>query len=182
MRRRLPLWFSVPAGVLAAHAVAYLIAFPDASQRSAILAATGHGYVRNAGLVAIVGAAVALTLAAARGFETRWWDAALRVAALQTGAFIAVEMLERVAVGLGPFAGLARIALIGTFVQLAMAAVVATALKLANRAGRTIADVASQERRPIARFITTILVRTKALAARLDASFASARAPPLAPR
>src|SRR5438874_9860877 len=137
--KRLPLWLSVPGGVLAAHAVAYLIAFRDTGQRRAILVATGHGYLRHAALVVIVGGAVARTLSAARGLDARWWDAALRVAALQTGAFIGVEMLERVAVGLGPLSGLARIGLIGSGVQLVMAALVAAVLKIANRAGRTIA-------------------------------------------
>jgi len=151
-RPRLPLWCSIPAGVLAGHAIGYLIAFRNPQRRADILAATGHGYLGHAALIAIVAAAIAVSTSVARGVRetkaTRWWDAALRIAVLQTAAFVAVEVLERIAAGVQPFSGMARVLVVGTVVQALMGAIVACVLLAFERAGRTIAMVVRAEVRP----------------------------------
>jgi len=181
--KRLPLWCAIPAGVLAAHAAGYLLAYRNGQYRADILAATGHGYLGHATLVATIGAAIAVSLAVARGIReaqaTKWWDAALRMAGIQTVAFFAVEILERVAAGVSPFVGFAHILAVGTIVQLCIAAVVAGVLLLLERAGRTIAT-ALRSVLPQARAAQSFVLR------RIDptprATFVvrrSARAPPL---
>jgi hypothetical protein len=145
--KRLPLWCSVPAGVLAAHAIGYVLAYRNALHRESVLSATGHGYVRQAAVVAVVGAAVAVSTSVARGVRdakrTRWWDAAVRISVLQAAAFFGVEVLERIAADVSPLAGMSRVLVIGAAVQIAMGAVVALVLALLEGAGRTIAGVSS---------------------------------------
>jgi hypothetical protein len=172
-----------PRGCTRAHAVAYLIAYPDEQRRTTLLALTGHTYLRHASIVAVVAAAAALTLSVARGLRNekteRWWGAIPRISALQIGAFVSVEMLERVAVGLRPTSGLGRIAVIGVAVQFSMGVIVATVLALARRAGRTIADIAERELRPARRSIRTFVAADASLRfVPLFALAESTRAPP----
>jgi len=152
LRARLPLWCSIPAGVLAAHAIGYFIVYRDARYRADVLAATGHGYLGHAVIVAVIAAAAAVSVAVARGVReeraTRWWDAALRIAVVQTAAFFGVEVMERVAAGVRPFSGMGHVLLIGAIVQLFMGAVVASVLLAFERAGRTIAAVVRAEGAP----------------------------------
>ncbi len=152
-RLRLPLWCAVPAGVFAAHAIGYVIAYRDAQYRADVLASTGHGYFGHAVIVAVITGALAVSVAVARGLRderrTHWWDAALRIAIVQTAAFFGVEILERIAAGLHPLTGMVHVAFVGAVVQVLMGGLVAALLVLFERAGRTIAAVAASEQEAI---------------------------------
>jgi hypothetical protein len=99
MRRGLSWLLTIPlvlAGSELAHAIGYWTAVPDARQRAHVLAATGHGYLSYAPLVAGLGvAAVVVALAQhARGGATarlRAWPFAL----LPLLTFVLQEHLER---------------------------------------------------------------------------------------
>jgi hypothetical protein len=183
-RARLPLWCAVPAGVISAHAIGYFIAYRNAQYRADILAATGHGYLGHAALIAILSGTIAVSIAVARGIRdakaTRWWDAAVRIALLQAAAFFGVEILERIAAGVGPMAGMSRVFVIGAAVQLGVGAIVAGVLALFERAGRTIATVASSERRERApQSVRRVAPETQTLSGRFVALADTARGPPL---
>lgn len=93
------------AGVIASHAAAYLLVFPDAHARSHALEASGHRY-----WTAVVAVAMAvLVMSLVRFVTARLWDpdgtpqrptrtvlyAFLRLTLLQTLLFTAVESAER---------------------------------------------------------------------------------------
>ena len=104
-RRRFVTLSVAAAGVLAGHWLTYLVSVPDASARTATLAATGHGYLSLVG--ELVTAFAALSIAAV--FVGALVDAgsgprpgralALRLSAIQVAAFCAMEVLERVMAG-----------------------------------------------------------------------------------
>jgi hypothetical protein len=146
------MWFAIPAGVLAAHAIGYVLAYRNAQYRADVLAATGHGYLGHIAIAAIIAGAIAVSAAVARGVRehhaTRFWDATLRIAVVQLAAFFGVEVLERIAAGVPPFAGFAHVALIGAIVELLMGGAVAAVLIAFEGAGRTIASVERSETEP----------------------------------
>jgi hypothetical protein len=173
----------VPAGVLAAHAIGYVIAYRDAQYRADVLASTGHGYFGHAVIVGVIAAAVAVSFAVARGLyddrRTRWRDAAVRIGTVQTAAFFGVEILERIAAGLDPFAGIVHVAFVGAVVQLFMGGMIAALLIAFERAGRTIAAVAREERsaRP-ARRSARVEIVSRSVPRRFVRLPDAARAPP----
>jgi hypothetical protein len=104
--RDLPALCFAFVGLIAGHLLSYLIAIPDAARRDAVLAETGHAYLHLAGDVAIVLAfasvvTVGLRAVAERG--ARELPSGLRLAwrlgALQAGAFVAMEVGERLVNG-----------------------------------------------------------------------------------
>src|SRR5438045_3715558 len=94
------------AGLVGAHVLAYVIALPDAAVRAAMLRGTGHGYLSAAGVVAVLAAifgsfaAAALGARSGRAAPVAWRHAALRIAAVQTAAFVVLEIAERAAVNI----------------------------------------------------------------------------------
>lgn len=184
MSRRLPLWCAVPAGVLAAHAIGYYIAYRGAQYRADVLSATGHSYLGHAAVVATIAAAVAVSMSVARGVRetrsTHWWDAALRISVLQTASFFFVEVLERIAAGVQPFSNMSRVIVIGTVVQVVMGALVAAVLYAFERAGRTIAAVVRAEVAPRRTpGFGLVASNAHAMPARVCLLADSARSPPL---
>ncbi len=175
--KRLPLWCAVPGGVLAGHAVAYLVAYPHDAARASLLISTGHGYLRHAVLIAVLGGAVALTLAVARGAATMWRRASVLICSIQVVTFIGVELLERIASG-APVSGVSRIAVIGVLVQVAMGVLVALFLRLAHRAGRSIARAFAETIRNARETATTVSLALSALCTRWAAGALRPRAPP----
>jgi hypothetical protein len=106
--RRLMLACTAAAGIVAAHALDYLVVLPDDHLRRRTLALSGHGYLPRAVVIAISGAilaalaAAALGLARGRGRDIPPLDyasAATRIAALQVGGFLTLEIVERLATG-----------------------------------------------------------------------------------
>ena len=104
-RRRLVTLGVAAAGVLAGHWLTYLVDVPDAHARAAVLAATGHAYLSIAGELVTVFATVSIVAV----FLGALLDAgagprpgralAVRLSVLQIGAFVAMEVLERVVSG-----------------------------------------------------------------------------------
>jgi hypothetical protein len=135
-------------GLLAGHVLTYLVVRPDAQARSALLAHTGHGYLSTAAevavLLAIMGCASVLTRAAraASGGEPaapRVRDLAARLALLQCGAFVAMEVSERLASGSPVLvASTLWILGLGLALQVAIATVGATVLRWLTRAAEWI--------------------------------------------
>lgn len=173
-------------GLFVGHLLSYVIAIPDPARRAAVLARSGHAYLHLAGdAVVFFGFAAAVTIglravirrdAPDRSSTARL---ALRLGALQAGAFIAIELGERLVSGTG-FGELFADHLfgIGIIVQLAIAAAGAQLLRWIGRVAVLIADALTPPpRRPAG----TIWLRRTA-SRRPGPAFAgivSARAPPL---
>ncbi len=104
MRRCLMWLLVVPLAVAAsqcAHWLAYRLAVPDASLRSAVLAESGHGYLDQAPLVAGIGIALVLAVLAARAASAARGEPSLGSVARWPFAlvplfgFVAQEHIER---------------------------------------------------------------------------------------
>jgi hypothetical protein len=141
---------SAAAGLVGAHLIAYLVALPDAAVRSGMLRATGHGYFSAAIVVATVAGIFGVLAAAAVGFRAgetgehltlRWRDAALRIAAVQTAAFVVLEMAERAAANVPPLTISPRLLLTGFAVQIVLAAAAALLVTLIARVSAAAADL-----------------------------------------
>jgi hypothetical protein len=173
-------------GLFVGHLLSYVIAIPDTARRAIVLAHSGHAYLHLAGDVAVIlGFAAAVTVGL-RAVTTR--DAphrsstarlALRLGALQAGAFIAMELGERLVSGTG-FGELFADHLfgIGIVVQLGIAAIGAFLLRWIGRVAVRIADALTPPpRRPAG---TLRHRRTSSRRPRpAFAGIVSARAPPL---
>lgn len=99
-------------GTLGAHWLDYVIVHDDPHARAALLAATGHGYQSAARLVGLVGFGVLLGWAAVAGASRHRTGAKLHrpsiaaavLAVAQLAMFVAVEVVERLVVGVPPSA------------------------------------------------------------------------------
>lgn len=127
------------AGVMGGHAVAYWLTVPDAHHRSTLYAETGHGYLPSASWIAIVLGLSALAAGIAHGFvartpsrRARFGCAALSMVGLQTGAFVLVEIFERLAGGSGLGTLSLTLLVVGVLVQ-AIAACLAALLLVGLR-------------------------------------------------
>jgi len=150
-------------GVLLGHTVAYRLLIPDAHTRALELAASGHGYLSGANVVGLVAAVVALA-ALFLGGVLRTNDAApqrlaLRLVGFQMTAFLAMELLERIASG-GGAQHLPAVLLIGLPVQAMIAVLVALVARSLLRVASAIADLLT---RPPA-WVDTIAVSARAFA------------------
>jgi hypothetical protein len=107
MNRRPFVWIAALAlsGVVAGHAVAYCLAVPGASQRSALLAQSGHSYWNIAVTVAVLAELAGVLAVATRHFRAgragtsslrmSFPQLARRMATMQVGAFGVLEVAER---------------------------------------------------------------------------------------
>ena len=184
--RDLPTFAFAFVGLIVGHLLSYLIAIPDPTQRALVLAQSGHSYLHLAGDLAVIlgfAAVVTVGLRAVAGRDARDLPStaqlAWRLGALQAGAFIAMELGERLVSGSG-FGELLADHLfgIGIVVQLAIAAVGALLLRWIGRVAVRIADgLARTPRRPAG----TLWARPgSSLSPRVAfAGIVSARAPPL---
>ena len=107
-RRLRPAAFAVAsAGVMVSHWLAYLLHAPEAGSRSALLTRTGHAYQTVLGEVVAVLLTISLvTLFLGRAILAGGGPAsarslAARLAAVQAGAFVGMEVMERLAAGAG---------------------------------------------------------------------------------
>jgi hypothetical protein len=156
--REFPTFAFAFVGLILGHLLSYLIAIPDPARRTLVLAHSGHAYLHLAGDVAVIlafAAVVAVGLRAVNGRDstnpTSTARLAWRLGALQAGAFIAMELGERLASG-GGFGELVNSPLfgMGIFVQLGIAAIGAVLLRWMWRVALRIADalVRPSRRRP----------------------------------
>ncbi|MEA2579772.1 MAG: hypothetical protein QOE83_664 [Actinomycetota bacterium] len=158
-------------GVLIAHSLTYTVIAPHMAARDHLLAATGHGYLPAANLLALL--AVLITVGALfLGRLTRPWSTpgwkhlGARMVVLQVGAFLAMELLERWSSG-EPLAGLTYGGLlpIGVGFQLLLAGVGTLLVRFLLRASdRFAAALGRAPRIPSARtsVVGTILASPRA--------------------
>ena len=185
--RDLPAFGFAFVGLIVGHLLSYLIAIPDPARRAAVLAQSGHTYLHLAGDLAVVlgfAAAVTVGLRAVAGRDATeppsTANLAWRLGALQAGAFIAMELGERLVSGGGFGEPLAdHLFGIGIVVQLAIAGLGALLLRwIGHVAVRIVHALATPpHRRPAGTFwLRPGSSRTPRLA---FAGIVSARAPPL---
>jgi hypothetical protein len=178
------------AGVVIAHGLAYLLAFPQVLLRQQVLAETGHSYWAAAVALAMVCALVATvtTIAEHVGRGIRHdrprnpWQlyraALIRLAALQSVVFLLQEVLERVRAA-APVSELLHgdFLVIGLAMQLVVAIVIARVLTLLGVTGEAIGRAISKgsTRRAIA---LLFLPAREIVRAGVAVSSDPARAPP----
>jgi hypothetical protein len=171
-------------GLVLGHWLAYALDTPHAPARDEMLRATGHGYLPFLIQVALLGAAIGLAgLFAARvrrregpGAFTR--DAA-RLAAVQAGAFVAMEAAERLLSGAslhdlthGPLLA------IGLGAQLAVAVAGASLLRVTDRVAEgadVLVDLAAPSPPPL---VAAVPVMAGAAPRRPTTCRVASRAPP----
>ena len=185
--RDLPTFAFAFVGLIVGHLLSYLIAIPDPTRRATVLADSGHAYLHLAGDVAVIlGFAAAVTVGLRAVAERDGTDLpstahlAWRLGALQAGAFISMELGERLVSGSGfgelfadHFFG------IGILVQVVIATAGALLLRLIGRVAVRIADALARppRRRPaVIRWVRSDSSRPPRPA---FAGIVSARAPPL---
>jgi hypothetical protein len=131
-------------GVLLGHTVAYRLLLPDAHTRTLELAASGHGYLSGANMVGLVAAVSGLATlflgGVLRTHQAEPRNLAARLVGFQMAAFVAMEVLERLASG-GRAQYLAAVLLIGLPVQALIAVLVALVARLLLRAAAVVADL-----------------------------------------
>lgn len=136
---RLGLLCAALCGVIAAHALAYVLVFPQSDLRHHTLGLTGHAYWPSAVLVAValgIATVGARTVRELRGDEPRVGAraAVLRLALTQGVVFVALETLERAAAGV-PLGSLVEGFLlpVGIATQALVAALIVVAVRLLAR-------------------------------------------------
>jgi hypothetical protein len=185
--RDVPTFAFASVGLIVGHFLSYLIAIPDPARRAVVLAQSGHAYLHLAGDVAVImgfAAAVTVGLRAVTGRGGKGLPStahvAWRLGALQAGAFIAMELGERLVTG-GGFGELFadHVFGIGIIVQLAIAAIGALLLQWIARLAVRIVDALS--RTPRRRSVGSLWVRrpSSRIPRPAFAGIVSARAPPL---
>lgn len=184
--RELPTFCFAFVGLIVGHLLSYFIAIPNAARRGVVLAETGHAYLHLAGDIAVVLAFAAVVTGALRAVADRGATDlpsglrfAWRLGALQAGAFVAMEVGERLVSGAG-LEELFADHLFGTgiAVQLVIAALGTLLLRWLGRVAVRIAAVLA--RSPRRRAAGTIWVRPGSVRAPQPAfaGIVSARAPP----
>lgn len=178
------------AGVVAGHAIAYTIALPDPEARSALLATTGHGYWRAAvaaGLSAGLCSAAAFLAHRARDAARSSVSAsglppwlAPRLAAVQIGLFVAIELAERLGAG-SPLHGLVSHGLLwrGVLGQVLVAAVATLILRWLAHLAEFVGRLVAGGRRPHRRLVRFPRPASDAPASGSDWAALGARAPPV---
>ncbi len=156
------------AGLVGGHALGYLIAVPDAHHRAALLVGTGHAYLPSASWAAVVCGLAALVAGVASGYFNRgpgraeWRSVARSVVSMQAGAFVLVEVVERLASGSSLTTLSPSLLLVGIAVQVLVGLVVAVVLVGLRRIGASLRSTpwpvdAPPARRPLPR--ARLLVR-----------------------
>jgi hypothetical protein len=172
-------------GVLVGHGLTYAIVQPDRPARDHLLAATGHGYLPAMNVLALL--AVLITLGSLfLGRLTRPWSTpnarqlAGRIAAFQVGAFLAMEVLERLSSG-APVSAFVRGELlpIGVVSQVAVAAAVTLVVRILLRVSDRVAAVLGGSPRMPAGSSTVLRARAGVPFNQPDILLAFGRGPPL---
>ncbi len=130
------------AGLVGGHALGYAFSVPDPYHRSDVLAATGHGYIPSASRAAVMLGIAAVAAGIASGYLHRpraahpsFTRVLVRLVALQCGAFVALEISERV-LSSAPIGSLSvQILLLGLLTQTVMAVAAAVLVAGLRRIG-----------------------------------------------
>jgi hypothetical protein len=173
-------------GVLAGHWLTYLVVAPMTSSRAAILQQTGHAYLGMANDLALVTALAALAATFIGQLVDpvppgQFSDITARVIRFQVGAFVLLEVLERVTAG-SPIAELVHTGIlpIGIAVQVGIGSCAARAihwlLRTADRVVAALERTAVAPRRIVLRPLLPELVFVQA---ERHLSAAGVRGPPL---
>jgi hypothetical protein len=167
--RGLPVFSWAVLGLVAGHGIAYLIAIPNAQRRAAVLQSTGHAYLPllvEIGLIlAVAGAASLVTRAFGSRGRVREGSLARTAAglgALQAGAFLVLEVVERLLTHM-PLHELVgdHLLAIGVVVQLGVAMIGALVLRAMARTAARLALVSVRSHTPRPSGLAPIpLVRT----------------------
>ena len=173
------------AGLIGGHAIGYAIAVPDVHHRAALVSATGHGYLPSASWASIVLGLAAVTAGVASGYVGRrrrtgagFSRTASRLVPVQAGAFLLLELFERLASGAPVESFSLRLIVVGVLTQILVALLLAVVLVGLRRAG---AMLGREPRLALSQTITEGLPREEGPArGRLDRRTERARAPPLA--
>jgi hypothetical protein len=186
-RRSVPrglVWSIAFFGVFVGHTLTYVLLAGNDAVRSAMLGATGHGYLSPA-----VHAGLALALVAAAGiFLGRLGRAGEPVgsvgrsllpgvARFQIVAFTTIEVAERVAAH-APLRDLPHVLPVGTLVQVAVALIVTILIRALLRAADAVAETLPEPRLAPPPAILSIPSRDPAWVPTPGRSVARGRAPP----
>jgi hypothetical protein len=145
--RSLVLFATALAGLVGGHLLGYLFAVPDAGERDALLARTGHSYLSKAVIVAlaatIVAGAAASVLGAARARRPgrgplSYRSVAIHLVALQLTGFLLLELAERLLVGIPGADLLGPVLVLGLPLQALVAAAGALVLILVARTAEAV--------------------------------------------
>jgi len=182
-RRLLPLAVSV-CGVLAGHWLTYLVVAPAAGARTAILHETGHAYLGMANDLALVLALSALAtmfIAQLTGRPPEQLRGLTgRVVRFQVGAFVLLEVLERITAG-SPVGELIRAGVlpVGVAVQVGVGVVAARAIRWLFRTADRVAAALARAAVPARRAASPSPVREPVfIPAERHLSAAGVRGPP----
>lgn len=134
------------AGLIGGHSLGYVVAVPDVHHRVMFAAQTGHGYIPSASWVAVVVGLAALVAGIASGYARRnvhtgisMRSACARLIPMQVGAFVLLELLERLVAG-ASFETLSwRLVAVGVAVQALVAVFGALSLVGLRRIGEILA-------------------------------------------
>jgi hypothetical protein len=150
----LPVFASAVLGLVAGHGIAYMIAIPDAHRRAAVLQNTGHAYLPllvEIGLILAVAGAANIVMRAlgprARIQDGSVAETAVALGALQVGAFVVLEVVERLVTHMPLHELLSdHLLAVGVLVQLGVAVVGALALRAMARTAARLASVLADPR------------------------------------
>lgn len=145
------------AGILGGHTIDYLLLVRGGAHRASVLHLTGHGYMPRALTAATAWAALAAIATAVRGYRSgtaraqpRLGPCAARLALVQSGCFVALEVTERLVSG-APLSHASPFLALGIAVQVVLAVAGAALLRAAEHAGELVARAVRARRRPSAR-------------------------------
>lgn len=171
-------------GVLVGHSLTYAVRAPDLVTRDRLLAATGHAYLPAANVMAWFFVLLTLGLLflgqLTRPWSTPDWKSlTARIAVLQIGAFLSMEVLERMISG-APLAGLIHGGLlpVGVGAQLVVAGGVAVLIRLLLRASDRIAAALGRAPRVPAPRASVLRARPSTSPPQSDLLLAFGRGPP----
>lgn len=129
------------AGLVGGHALGYALVVPDPLHRSALLSGTGHGYMPSLPWTLVVCGVAALVTGLSAGYVHRGSPSrgAFRLArplvVAQAGAFVVIELVERIWSGASLGTLSASLLVVGVLVQLLVAVVAALVLVGLHKAG-----------------------------------------------
>lgn len=191
--RTFPVFAAAASGVVGGHWLAYALTVPQSARRGEVLSATGHGYLRVAGVTALVlvllalGSAVMCALDAgsnpARSPRTAHIRRLfLRLWLLQSVTFAGVEVAERLVAG-APLRDnlLDRVLVVGLILQALVAVVGGVLLHVLHRAAAGLARLVSSPRTASPpRVVPSLAPRLSGPRSAMLAGATGLRGPPLA--
>lgn len=154
------------AGLVGGHSLGYALSVPDDVHRTALLDATGHGYLPSAAKLAIVLGIAAVVAGVMSGYVHRprtraltWRCLAWRMSLLQCAGFVALEVIERAMASASLTTLSVGVIVIGLAAQIAVALVVALLIAGLRQVGAALRAAAPS--RTVAALWRTVAVRDR---------------------